>query len=1013
MREIKPLSENSSEVHQYLFKNFASHLFQAGAENALFQLFADQKWMKGRFQNGNFMYDGYLDDIEIAWLALGTLNPSYDQMLQGLRLSLISSSLNSVSSIYDPDLIKYAVSEGLWSVRRALSIISRMVEDNTQLDAYRNLLELKSLLTDEEYKTILDLAVKILVNEAYFGYSNKAELYNLFDDDHLEMVLDYEIDKVLSASDSRYFIKLPTTTFGLKTLIPFLKDNLINRVVNAVWKFSVEFQAGVIESLGPKINSFDMFNVYDQALSLPSHTNADKQPRLEALLGLYPYLEEEAQNYALGIMIEDFKNEWLGGLQNQAGYLSKLLKFASPDEKINLISYILNKNHEAFVRRNLLKTIISSIDEIPDLIFEETLKLKDDGFLVEILVEISNKLKETQLSKILDKAYEIEYSFDQIKVMVNLYNKTPFEQEKRKIRSHIYSLQDDLYRSYGIVKLYNQKNIKGLQQVLDSLESLSDESRRYARFDELLDKVHDIEELEMILESIANIKSAFYRTKLFLKIFPKLEDPGRSLLLENLLDSIRELQSPVDHQELIAELLDHLTGRQKLEILQWGLTLANNIEDEGYQVLACIGIIKDLPKKARPKVINWALAYLPKIQESSVFTHDPNQNKVIAGLIPYLSKRQLEKCLKFVDGYEELKNKIDAYKIYQMHNIDLDKDILLKLWKSVFRIEELKDRKFAIIPMLSLPQKYIPDDEIVSEIRKFDFEDRMDIYQEYLQYSPVSMLSSIIDDVLSIEDNQYKIKMLVKIIESSNFSIHEQIVKIALDFYDHVEIDYKSIAPLFQYMNCSQQEQALMYITDQIDRYIHTDNQNIIALRILEYNGHLLPTKKMDDYFAIVIKRLKDTWINQGELCLGLFDFFKRQIKIFSSKHLDLAIDHFPLIEGLYQLRFIELLSSYISPEQAERLFNLANEMPLRDSWGKNARAQALGILLPYLKNIDEQAQLFRRAVIDSFDYHRGSDRNVLLDMLANEHIVKHFQRPDFCEMYSNTIISICDNWKW
>ena len=99
-------------------------------------LFADQEWMRLRFVQSRYTYDGYLADLDRCWqlrhedliTAIGQGGDVAPAWADSLRFALIRSSIVSLAASYVPAFVVQAVRTGLWSVERAYSV-SRHVPD--------------------------------------------------------------------------------------------------------------------------------------------------------------------------------------------------------------------------------------------------------------------------------------------------------------------------------------------------------------------------------------------------------------------------------------------------------------------------------------------------------------------------------------------------------------------------------------------------------------------------------------------------------------------------------------------------------------------------------------------------------------------------------------------------------------------------------------------------------------------------------------------------------------------
>ncbi len=134
-RTAAPPGKRWPDDDGYLYDHLAYHLAQlARTDRAylaeLVGLFGNQEWMRLRFEQSGYTYDGYLADLDRCWrlrhddllAAIGQGGDVGPVWADSLRFALIRSSIVSLASSYLPALVVQAVKTGLWSIGRAYSI---------------------------------------------------------------------------------------------------------------------------------------------------------------------------------------------------------------------------------------------------------------------------------------------------------------------------------------------------------------------------------------------------------------------------------------------------------------------------------------------------------------------------------------------------------------------------------------------------------------------------------------------------------------------------------------------------------------------------------------------------------------------------------------------------------------------------------------------------------------------------------------------------------------------------
>lgn len=136
---------------QYGLEHLAEHLKQAQQYERLRLLFAGDEWMRRRVSGSNFVYSGFVNDLEIAWAAFGEADKTAHARVTALsdyvRLGLIGSSVTSLST-RPINLLVNAVAAGCWVPARALAVAALNPSVVEQIVIYTGLLMIEDLDAD-------------------------------------------------------------------------------------------------------------------------------------------------------------------------------------------------------------------------------------------------------------------------------------------------------------------------------------------------------------------------------------------------------------------------------------------------------------------------------------------------------------------------------------------------------------------------------------------------------------------------------------------------------------------------------------------------------------------------------------------------------------------------------------------------------------------------------------------------------------------------------------------------
>src|SRR5205807_807862 len=112
------------------------HLHASGAIDELKGLFANQLWLQKRVPQRDYTYDGYLNDLLLAWSAAE--RDDEEAIVGGsvalyvgteVRFVLCQASINSLAINISPPLLTALVKHGVWTPVQGLAY-ARQVPDS-------------------------------------------------------------------------------------------------------------------------------------------------------------------------------------------------------------------------------------------------------------------------------------------------------------------------------------------------------------------------------------------------------------------------------------------------------------------------------------------------------------------------------------------------------------------------------------------------------------------------------------------------------------------------------------------------------------------------------------------------------------------------------------------------------------------------------------------------------------------------------------------------------------------
>ena len=124
-----------------------------------------------RFEGSSYTYDGYLEDLSLAWdCAMSKVSRQIEAnqepgvFAESMRYLLIRTSINSIAGNYVPELVVRAVEVGLWAPQRALSLTVKIPDAAKRIEMYAAILATGRLgkeQQEEVQRLALDMALAL------------------------------------------------------------------------------------------------------------------------------------------------------------------------------------------------------------------------------------------------------------------------------------------------------------------------------------------------------------------------------------------------------------------------------------------------------------------------------------------------------------------------------------------------------------------------------------------------------------------------------------------------------------------------------------------------------------------------------------------------------------------------------------------------------------------------------------------------------------------------------------
>jgi hypothetical protein len=310
----------SEFLDAYGLDNLAYHLYQSGQFERLKQLI-NPEWMKVRFDNGGFIYDGFLSDVDIAWqhayevakyqIEANTIPNAIDE---NVRLALIRTSINSLSANYDHELVVQALETGLWTPQRVLSVAQRVLD---KVPLYAAFLQSDKLIGEfREQALVRGLAAALEVRDENYRDYYQVILAPYVQGDQREKALERGLAVTLGIQNE--YLR----ACALAVLAPHLQGDQREKVLEnglaAALSIQDEwFRVHALAKLAPHLKGDQREKALENGLSVALNTQNEWDKKW-ALVFLAPHLQgkllERGLAAALAIQGEEDKADTLVAL---------------------------------------------------------------------------------------------------------------------------------------------------------------------------------------------------------------------------------------------------------------------------------------------------------------------------------------------------------------------------------------------------------------------------------------------------------------------------------------------------------------------------------------------------------------------------------------------------------------------------------------------------------------------------------------------------------------------------
>jgi hypothetical protein len=287
----------------YLYDHLAYHLDAVGAAGELKALFANQSWLHARVSRSGYHYDGYLGDLLRAWEypkkeveAQIKRGDAPGALAECVRYALIYTSSNSIAGNYEPALVAQAVTNGVWSPERAISVAAKIPDAVQRAEMYRAMLG-TNRLSAAQRSVVLAAALEAVLafEDVRYRVEVLTALMPQLPETQRARVLTDALEAALAIGDEG------SRAMALTALAPQLFADLLTAALEAVLAIEDEWRrAEVLTALAPQLSAGLLAAALEAALAFE-----DGRSRGEVLTALAPQLPETQRASVLAAAFEE------------------------------------------------------------------------------------------------------------------------------------------------------------------------------------------------------------------------------------------------------------------------------------------------------------------------------------------------------------------------------------------------------------------------------------------------------------------------------------------------------------------------------------------------------------------------------------------------------------------------------------------------------------------------------------------------------------------------------------
>jgi len=623
---------NTAEDDGYLYDHLTYHLEAVYAKDELKALFADQHWLSVRLPHRNYTYDGYLEDLSLAWNSADIetrqqieANREPTAFAECIRYILIHTSINSIAKNYVPELIERAIEAELLEPSQVLSLAVKVREMKKQVKIYLAVLSKGKLNQDQQKKLqnlVLQHALALEDKSLRLRIEILIALVPRLEGDQrthvLEQVLQDIFDPDNEWEDTELFYNDYFRAKLLVTLAPHLSIEQHSQALKQIFEdtstLDKRLRAKMFIALVPYLSSEQRIHTLEQAFQ-DTLALDDNGLRVEVFSILTPYLSDEQRAHALEQAFQDALLLEAGELRAHA--LIALIPHLSETQQKQALE-------QAF----------------------QHIAVADDRQQAQMLIAIAPYLTGTLLEKALQTALAIDYGGLRVEVLSILSSFLSGDLRTRALEQALQdALRDDapeLLRAVWLTDLVpyliGEQRTRALEQALQAIQKI------YIDIDTF--RVNPLAALaphlggtllERALQMTVVIHDEQERAASLTALAPHLSGDQRTYVLEQAYQLALTVPDPWARAESLAALAPHLSGDQQTHALEQAFQGDLAIREPAFG------------GPVAPTVLAPHLTGLQLEQVFQITLEYPNEAwraEMLTALIPYLTKTMIEQTLQ-------------------------------------------------------------------------------------------------------------------------------------------------------------------------------------------------------------------------------------------------------------------------------------------------------------------------------------------------------------------------------